>query len=206
MRFFNYCFFIQNVACSFLYVIHDTEDDYCRLWSQNNHGCSGYSAKIAELQDDDCSSEYSIRNHRPRNCCWYIWDLIGIGVNKTSLTVGICGTENGHDVAWVTVNKNGTVTFLNQEGATSSCILDNGLKIPSKCSMSNKLPSHFATLASTGAQYSNPATNSISVSETFSVYHYPSPTSELTHSISQTATSSPGCKPPKPTIQVKHPL
>lgn len=57
------------------------------------------------------------------------------------MKVEICGTEDGEQVAWVSINKNGTVTFLNREGDTFSCILGNGLKIPSTCSADNELTS-----------------------------------------------------------------
>lgn len=68
------------------------------------------------------------------------------------MTVDICGTENGEQVAWMTVNKNGTVTFLNRQGDTSSCMLENGLKVPSKCSIGNTGFSQTPTLIATGSQ------------------------------------------------------
>ncbi|KAJ6066953.1 uncharacterized protein N7446_003990, partial [Penicillium canescens] len=104
MRSFNYLFIIGNVvAGSYLAVIQGTDgENNCRVWSQSNHGCTGYSATFANLKGKDCSS------------------FIGAGSDDKSVKVDICGTENGEQVAWVTVNQNGTVTFLNREGDTSS--------------------------------------------------------------------------------------
>ncbi|OQD78786.1 hypothetical protein PENANT_c080G09169 [Penicillium antarcticum] len=115
MRSFNYLFVIGNVvAASYLAVIQGTDgENNCRVWSQSNHGCTGYSATFAKLKGKDCSS------------------FIGADSDEKSVKVDICGTENGEQVAWVTVNKNGTVAFLNREGDTSSCMLENGLQVPS---------------------------------------------------------------------------
>lgn len=65
---------------------------------------------------------------------WPQKDFINAGANKEVVKVDICGTEDGKQVAWVTVDRNGRVTFLNRQGETSSCILENGLQIPSYCS------------------------------------------------------------------------
>ncbi|KAJ5766677.1 uncharacterized protein N7511_004293 [Penicillium nucicola] len=138
MRFLNYLFFIGNVVTgSYLAIIEDTDgENNCRVWSQNNHACTGYSATFAKLEGKDCSS------------------FIGAGSDDKSVKVDICGTENGEQVAWVTVNKNGTVSFLNRQGDTSSCMLENGLEVPSGCSVGNTVSSQATTPISTGSQTS----------------------------------------------------
>lgn len=80
------------------------------------------------------------------------------------MKVDICGTEDGEQVAWVTVNKNGRVTFLNRQGETSSCILKNGLQIPSSCRLDNSLSSQESgsTLAESQSSESAPTGNSAS--------------------------------------------
>lgn len=59
----------------------------------------------------------------------------GKHVDREAMKLDICGTENGRQVAWVTVNKDGTIAFLNREGSTASCSLDDDLKVGSKCSV-----------------------------------------------------------------------
>lgn len=78
----------------------------------------------------------------------------GTHVDNEMLKVDICGTEDGRQVAWVKVNKDGTVSFLNQEGTTASCSLDNNLKVGSKCSVIDIEPSSSATVASVTKQTS----------------------------------------------------
>ncbi|CAG7933050.1 unnamed protein product [Penicillium olsonii] len=136
MQSLYYLFFIGTIVSgSLLAVIHDTDgENNCRVWSQSNHGCTGYSATFAKLKGKDCSS------------------FIGADSDDKAVTVDICGTENGEQVAWMTVNKNGTVTFLNRQGDTSSCMLENGLKVPSKCSIGNAGSSQTTTLVATGIQ------------------------------------------------------
>ncbi|KAJ5855261.1 hypothetical protein N7455_009209 [Penicillium solitum] len=146
MRSFNYLFFIGNVvAGSYLAIIEGNDgENNCRVWSENTHGCTGYSATFAKLKGKDCSG------------------FIGAGSDDKSVEVDICGTENGEQVAWVTVNKNGTVSFLNRQGNTSSCMLENGLKAPSGCTGS----SQTITPISAGSQSSFSTATGTSTSET----------------------------------------
>lgn len=65
-----------------------------------------------------------------------------------SVKVDICGSENGHQVAWVTVNADGTITFINQQGLTASCILDNGLSVGSQCTVGEAISGHSSTTTS----------------------------------------------------------
>ncbi|KAJ5971784.1 uncharacterized protein N7479_001702, partial [Penicillium vulpinum] len=159
MRSFNYLFFIGNVvAGSYLAIIEDNDSETnCRVWSQNNHGCTGYSATFAKLKGNDCSG------------------FIGAGFDDKSVKVDICGTENGEQVAWVTVNKNGTVSFLNRQGDTSSCMLENGLKVPSGCSIGNTGSSQTTTPISAGSQFSFSTAIGTSTSETARADQSPTP-------------------------------
>ncbi|CAG7990995.1 unnamed protein product [Penicillium salamii] len=137
--FIFFCLFILEnfVGGSYFAVIHDTDgEDNCRVWSDSNHGCTGYSATFAKLKGKDCSR------------------FISAGSDDDSMKVDICGTEDREHVAWVTVNKNGTVNFLNREGNTSSCTLENGLQVPSNCSIGNTVSSLSPTSISTSSQFS----------------------------------------------------
>lgn len=96
------------------------------------------------------------------------------------MKVDICGTENGEQVAWVTVNKNGTVSFLNRQGDTSSCMLENGLKVPSGCSIGNTGSSQTTTPISTASQSSFSTAIGTSTSGTARVDQSPTPTSTST--------------------------
>ena len=73
--------------------------------------------------------------------------MIKVHSSDRSVKVDICGSEDGHQVAWVTVNVDGTVTFLNQQGLTSSCSLDNGLSVGSQCTVSEITSGHSSTPA-----------------------------------------------------------
>ncbi|KAJ5483155.1 hypothetical protein N7530_002401, partial [Penicillium desertorum] len=176
MRSFNYLFFIGTVvAGSYLAIIQDNNgENNCRVWSQNNHGCTGYSATFAKLKGKDCSG------------------FIGAGSDDKSVKVDICGTENGEQVAWVTVNKDGTVSFLNRQGDTSSCMLENGLKVPSGCSIGNTGSSQTTTPISTGSQSSFSTAIGTSTSETARADQSPTPifTSTPTDSPSLASTSA----------------
>lgn len=54
-----YLLYLGNVVSgSFLALVHDTEGETeCRVWSQSNHGCSGYSAIFAKRKGKDCSGK-----------------------------------------------------------------------------------------------------------------------------------------------------
>ena len=43
------------------------------------------------------------------------------------------GTENGSPAAWIEVERDGQVTFFNQNGDKSTCVLNDGYKIRSWC-------------------------------------------------------------------------
>jgi hypothetical protein len=48
-----------------------------------------------------------------------------------------CGTENGSRAAWIEVERDGQVTFYNQNGDKSTCFLKDGYKIGSWCNASD---------------------------------------------------------------------
>lgn len=132
-------------------------DRQCVIWSDDNHGCTGYSASFGLLDGNDCSGElyfyrYSIGTNEGL-------DLSNVthGIRKeySKLNVDTCGTENGQPVAWIQVNDNGVVKFHNQNGNKAGCTLDNGLKVGSSCIASN-LPSWSSSLSSTSPESSSP--------------------------------------------------
>jgi hypothetical protein len=90
----------------------------------------------------------------------------GSHVDNEMLQVDICGIEDGRQVAWVKVNNDGTVSFSNQQGTIASCSLDNGLKVGSKCSVTDRGPlqSTTATSARRQSSTSNPATSQFGTS------------------------------------------
>ncbi|CAG8303315.1 unnamed protein product [Penicillium salamii] len=158
--FIFYCLLIIEsfVAGSYLAVIHDTDgEDNCRVWSESNHGCTGYSASFSKLKGMDCSN------------------FLSAGSDNNSIKVDICGIEDREHVAWVTVSKNGTVTFLNREGDTSSCTLENGLQVFSNCSISNTVSSQSPTSISTSSQSSFAITIGKSVSQPACYSQYSTP-------------------------------
>ncbi|KAJ5100806.1 hypothetical protein N7456_006858 [Penicillium angulare] len=65
-----------------------------------------------------------------------------ISSSDTAVKVDIYSMGYEAQFAWATVNDNGIVTFLDPEGDTTSCMLDNGLKVGSKCSISSALAAH----------------------------------------------------------------
>ncbi|KAJ5559472.1 hypothetical protein N7513_001871 [Penicillium frequentans] len=97
-------------------------DGQCVMWSNDNYGCTGYSASFGLLDGDDCSKFSEVIN--------------GTRQDFSVLSVDACGTENGEPAAWIQVNETGLVTFSNQNGDESTCTLNNGFKVGSWCSAS----------------------------------------------------------------------
>ncbi|KAJ5152437.1 hypothetical protein N7492_009717, partial [Penicillium capsulatum] len=129
----------------------------CVIWSNDSHGCTGYSASFAELNGTDCSELSKVVN--------------GTRKDFSALNVEACGTKNGKDVAWITVNLTGEVTFFNQDGEKSGCTLNHGLKAGSWCNASDPKPMtttdlSSASISSTTATVSSSATMSDSKSNT----------------------------------------
>ncbi|KAF3399929.1 hypothetical protein F1880_008422 [Penicillium rolfsii] len=107
-------------------------DDECRIWSNHNHGCDGYSASFAKPKGDDCSSLSEMPNGSPEN---------------TRVEVA-CGTENGSPAAWIEVERDGQVTFFNQNGDKSTCVLNDGHKVGSWCNATDLLTPTTSSSAS----------------------------------------------------------
>ncbi|KAJ5827892.1 hypothetical protein N7447_004655, partial [Penicillium robsamsonii] len=97
-------------------IDHDGE---CLMWSDDNHGCTGYSEPFALLDGDDCSRLSKVIKDKREY------------FNK--IRVNICGTENGLPVAWIELDQSGLVVFMNQNGDHSVCILEDGFNVRSSC-------------------------------------------------------------------------
>ena len=59
--------------------------------------------------------------------------LLELSEQHSARGFDICGTEDGSPVAWIQVNHTGLVTFFNENGDSSSCVLNKGLKAGSWC-------------------------------------------------------------------------
>ncbi|CAG8302807.1 unnamed protein product [Penicillium salamii] len=91
------------------------------MWSNDNYGCTGYSASFSQLNGNDCSDLSQVVDDTRE-------DL-------PALDVDACGTENGLPAASIRVNQNGIVTFFNQGGDHSECTLNDKFKVGSWCSV-----------------------------------------------------------------------
>lgn len=139
----------------------------CRIQSDTNHGCTGYSASFATLDGDDCSSmPYTPRVLKPFYCrrLTRIEDFAINGASSDApfLKLDICGTEDGKQVAWVTVNRNGSVSFVNQQGETAQCVLNDNLKVRSRCNAPQ--PDSHQSGKSTTLETKSPLPTSLSCS------------------------------------------
>ncbi|KAJ5146603.1 uncharacterized protein N7515_001167, partial [Penicillium bovifimosum] len=145
MQFLDYvslfCLFADVAFGGSLIIINN--HDQCMVWSESNYGCTGYSSPFARLDGRDCSS----------------FNVNGTHINNETLKLDICGTIDGRQVAWVNVTKDGTVSFLNQQGTIGTCSLDDDFNVGSKCSVTETGPSYSATALPVSRQTS--ATTSI---------------------------------------------
>ncbi|KAJ6118760.1 hypothetical protein N7471_013380 [Penicillium samsonianum] len=112
-------FFVRPAFGGTLQVINN--NGQCMIWSKDNSGCTGYSKPFGLLNGDDCSKGLSAIVNGARD-------------TFSLLNVDICGSENGPPAAWVRVEKTGVLSIFNQQGDTSTCILDNGFTVGSSCS------------------------------------------------------------------------
>ncbi|KAJ5297287.1 uncharacterized protein N7443_008180 [Penicillium atrosanguineum] len=96
----------------------------CMVWSEDNYGCTDYSTPFAQLDGKDCS-------------------------DSGTMKLDICGTKDGQQLAWVDVDKKGTVSFLNIQGDTFTCALDNNFMVGSKCSPASASASSASSRSST---------------------------------------------------------
>ncbi|KAJ5981101.1 hypothetical protein N7481_008399 [Penicillium waksmanii] len=102
------------------------EDHGCKIYTNDVHGCTGYSASFATLHGKDCS------------------DLtVVVGETRLGLPyvdAAACGQVDGKNEAWIRVEKTGEVIFSNLNGDKAKCKLDNGLNTGSSCSASDYKP------------------------------------------------------------------
>lgn len=63
-----------------------------------------------------------------------IKELRNIESNDNAVKVDIC-LEDGQQAAWVAVNEDTTLSFMNAHGDTLSCMLENGLQVGSRCTI-----------------------------------------------------------------------
>ncbi|KAJ6061425.1 uncharacterized protein N7446_005545 [Penicillium canescens] len=132
-------------------------DGQCLMWSNDNYGCTGYSASFGLLDGVDCSELSEVVNGNRH----------GLNVLK----VNVCGTEDGSPAAWIQVNHTGLVTFSNKNGNHVSCMLNSGLKAGSWCIATEELDkmksssySSTSKLPTSTLHTSSPYTSSPSIS------------------------------------------
>ncbi|KAI2741986.1 hypothetical protein DTO013F2_8649 [Penicillium roqueforti] len=94
-------------------------DGKCLIWSNDNYGCTGYSASFGLLDGADCSELSEV--------------VKGDRHELNVLNIDVCGREDGSRAAWIQVNHTGLVTFTNKNGNEASCVLNNGLNTGSWC-------------------------------------------------------------------------
>lgn len=110
-------------------------DRQCLMWSNDNYGCTGNSKPFGLLDGNDCSC----RHHQlifiiAVNSLLELSDIVNGTRRKSNvLNVDVCSTEDSSPVAWIQVNQTGLVTFSNENGNKSTCVLNNGLKAGSWC-------------------------------------------------------------------------
>lgn len=56
MKLLNYLLLLKSVAFAGSFVVINNDGE-CMLWSQDNYGCTGYSAPFAQLEGKSCSSK-----------------------------------------------------------------------------------------------------------------------------------------------------
>ncbi|KAJ5235437.1 uncharacterized protein N7469_004605 [Penicillium citrinum] len=156
-----------------LQVIDDNRE--CKIYSNENHGCTGYSAPFAKLDGDDCSSIFNVKLIIARN------------PRLSFVDVGACGQLNGKSTAWIEVGRTGEVTFSNQNGDKAKCQLDNGLKTGSLCTA---VDTDTLTSASTTTQTeSNSSTSTTSSTPTTSSSSSSSSSSSTTNTTESAAST-----------------
>ncbi|KAJ6063176.1 uncharacterized protein N7446_007296, partial [Penicillium canescens] len=158
-------------------------DGQCLIWSNDNYGCTGYSASFGLLDGIDCSELSEVVN--------------GNRHELNVLNVDVCGTEDGLPAAWIQVNHTGLVTFTNKNGNQASCVLNNRLKTGSWCVATGKWnktnsPSYSSTSKlSTGTPSARtPSTSTSSTSTSSTSTPSASSPSTSTPSTSSQSTSS----------------
>ncbi|CAG7976347.1 unnamed protein product [Penicillium salamii] len=148
-------------------------DGHCLIWSNDNFGCTGYSASFGLLGGAACSGKpLPLKPKTAINKFKELSEVVkGNRPELNMLNVDVCGSEDGSPVAWIQVNHTGRVTFTNKNGNQASCVLNEGLKTGSWCvtiEKKNKInsPSYSSTgTPSTGTpSTSTPSTGTSSTS------------------------------------------
>jgi hypothetical protein len=156
MNFLRYvrliCLFASAAFAGSLIIINN--NGQCMVWSESNYGCTGYSAPFARLDGRDCSSRFNGAHdfNFQKSQILLGFAIKGSSVKNQTVKLDICGKEDGRQVAWVNAKKDGTVSFLNQQGTTATCALDDGFNVGSKCSVTDNSLSKSAIRTSVTRQ------------------------------------------------------
>lgn len=110
-------------------------DGKCLIWSNDNYGCTGYSASFGLLDRVDCSGRHPpLKLKTAINNSLELSEVVkGNRHELNVLNIDVCGREDGSRAAWIQVNHTGLVTFTNKNGNEASCVLNNGLNTGSWC-------------------------------------------------------------------------
>lgn len=86
------------------------------------------------VQVSICLGLYSMKRHSQ---VAELEEVDGTSQGYPVLGVEACGTEHNSSAAWIEVEQRGRVTFFNKQGDKSTCVLNNGLKLGSRCNVSD---------------------------------------------------------------------
>jgi hypothetical protein len=92
-------------------------DGQCLIWSNDNYGCTGYSASFGLLDGVDCLSRHpQLKLQTAFNSLLELSEVVNGNRHELNvLNVDACGTEDGSPVAWIQVNHTGVVTFTKED-------------------------------------------------------------------------------------------
>lgn len=168
-------------------------DGKCLIWSNDNYGCTGYSASFGLLDGADCSGRHPpLKLKIAINNSLELSEVVkGDRHGLNVLNIDVCGREDGSRAAWIQVNHTGLVTFTNKNGNEASCVLNNGLNTGSWCvTVEKRDKTNSPSCSSTG----KPSTSTPSTRTP--------PTSTSTSSTSIPSTSIPSTSTPSTIITV----
>ncbi|KAJ5778443.1 hypothetical protein N7520_001689 [Penicillium odoratum] len=97
----------------------------CYIYSNSTRGCTGSSEVIAVLNGTSCSNLSTIgRNKR---------------TETNAVNVTVCGAQRqaGQELAWITADKSGLLTFQNIGGDTANCTIGKEFEVGTFCSALN---------------------------------------------------------------------
>ncbi|KAJ5982291.1 hypothetical protein N7451_012391 [Penicillium sp. IBT 35674x] len=97
-------------------------DGLCYIYSNSTCGCTGSSEPIALLDGAFCSNLSTVDQHKR--------------TETRAVNVTVCGPHRqaGQDLAWITADKSGLLTFQNIGGDTASCTAGKEFKVGAFCS------------------------------------------------------------------------